>query len=123
MALQSLRHYIDLIEDVQAGPWGITKTALFDETFSSMLTKVPDLRERLKKFIEVKSPNPMMNRYGKNDGPFTHSQLRGILHCHLAPDAILLYRLLNRTIQLMMVCQHADIEGRRLKQTIRRLAA
>jgi len=105
-----------------AAPWGITKTAFFDESFAAMLTKVPDLRDRLKKFIEVKSPNPMMNRFGKHDSPFTNDQLRGILHCHLAPDVILLYRLTNRTIQLMMVCQHADIEGKRLKQTIRRLA-
>lgn len=116
-----IRALIDLIEAVQA-PWGVSKTPLFDPSMQTMLPKVPDLRDRLQRFINIKLPNPIdpHAKAGKHDRPFTHV-LVGFWHTHLAPDAILIYRLINRTIQLVAVCQHADIEGRRLEQMAKKL--
>ena len=123
MAVPSIRFFLDLIEAAQA-PWGVSKTSLFDQSVQVMLPKVPDLRERLQRFIDLKLPNPLdpNAKAGKHDRPFTNI-LVGFWHCHLAPDAILVYRLANRSIQLVLVCQHADIEGKRLMQTAKRLAA
>jgi mRNA-degrading endonuclease YafQ of YafQ-DinJ toxin-antitoxin module len=117
----ALRAYIDLIEAAQQ-PWGISRTPLFDESFQRLRTKYPDLGERLQRFIDIKLPDPITARAGKHDRPFT-AMLVGFWHCHLAPDAILIYRLANRSIQLVLVCQHADIEGKRLRQTARKLGA
>jgi mRNA-degrading endonuclease YafQ of YafQ-DinJ toxin-antitoxin module len=117
-----IRSIIDLIEAAQA-PWTISKTPAFDASIQVMLPKVHDLRERLQRFIDIKLPNPLAAtaRAGKNDRPFT-ALLVGFWHCHLAPDAILIYRLANHSIQLILVCQHADIEGKRLQQMGKRLA-
>jgi hypothetical protein len=40
----------------------------------------------------------------------------------LAADAILIYRLKDRAIQLITICQHVDIEGKRLKVMAKKLA-
>ena len=118
----SLRYFIDLIEAADT-PWGVSKTPAFDPSFNAMLPKVPDLDERLARFLNIKLPNPLSPtaKAGKNDRPFT-VPLQPFWHAHLAPDAILIYRLLNRTIQLVLVCQHADIEGKRMKLMAKRLA-
>lgn len=62
-----------------------------------------------------------MNRYGKHDGPMS-GPLSHFLHCHLRDDAILIYKLKNRSIYLVCVVQHADIEGKRLKLTAKRVS-
>jgi mRNA-degrading endonuclease YafQ of YafQ-DinJ toxin-antitoxin module len=122
MAGAILRHYIDLIEAVTA-PWGVSYSDLFQASLITMLPKVPDLPDRLKRFISIKLPNPMDRNalVGKHDRPFT-GPLVGFWHCHLAPDAILIYRLQNRSVQLVAICQHADIEGKRAKTMAKRLA-
>lgn len=120
MAQRSLRRFIDLIENQQ--PWGITRTAIFDESLRDNLKEYPDLKERLLRFIEQKSPNPLQTRYGKHDRPFT-GPLVGFAHCHLRPDAILIYTLANRCINLIMMCSHSEIEGKRMKSTRKKLSA
>jgi mRNA-degrading endonuclease YafQ of YafQ-DinJ toxin-antitoxin module len=122
MAGSALRYLIDLIEAAQA-PWGISKTTLFDDSLQTMLARVPDLRDRLKRFIAIKLPNPLSPHAlaGKHDRPFT-AVLVGFWHCHLAADAILIYRLDRHTVQLVMLCQHAEIEGKRQKSVAKRLA-
>jgi mRNA-degrading endonuclease YafQ of YafQ-DinJ toxin-antitoxin module len=119
----TLRFLIDLIEAAEAPPWGVTKSPLFDASFSAMLPKAPDLPERLARFLDIKLPNPLSPtaRAGKADSALK-PPFQGLWHCHLAPDVILIYRLVNRSIQLMLICQHADIEGKRMKATARTLA-
>jgi mRNA-degrading endonuclease YafQ of YafQ-DinJ toxin-antitoxin module len=122
MAEPTIRAYLALIEAAQA-PWGISRTDLFDTSFQAMLTKVPDLRERLTRFTAIKLPNPLSAtaQAGKHDRPFT-AVLVGFWHCHLAADLILIYRLHNRCVQLVLLCQHADIEGKRAKAMAKKLA-
>jgi mRNA-degrading endonuclease YafQ of YafQ-DinJ toxin-antitoxin module len=117
-----IRTWLDLIEAIQ-NPWTIDPTDLFNESFRAMLTRVPDLRDRLKRFADIKLPNPISRDalVGKHDRPFT-GLLVGYWHCHLAPDAVLIYRLKNHAVQLLLVCQHQDIEGKRAKAVLKTLA-
>ena len=118
-----IRQWLDLIEAIQT-PWGISKSSLFDASVTEMTARVPDLAAKVKRFIDIKLPNPL-NRdalVGKHDRPFTGAMV-GYWHCHVATDAILIYRLENRSVQLCLVCQHKDLEGKRLGVTVKRLRA
>ena len=122
MAGPSIRHWLNLVLEALQ-PWGVSKTDLFDQSLREMAAKVPDLRDRLKRFIDIKLPNPLSRDalVGKHDRPFT-ALLVGYWHCHLSRDAILIYRLQDRCVQLVMICQHSDIEGKRLVATARKVA-
>ena len=123
MAAEALRFYIDLIEAAQAPPWRAAAVGpYFKASLDAMEKKYPDLLARLDRFIDVKVPNPLAAKYGKTDGPFS-DYLRGFWHCHLAPDAILIYRLRNRTVELALICQHDDLSRKRIKTLDKQLAA
>ena len=52
----------------------------------------------------------------KLDGP-----LRGFMDCHLDDDVILIYKpIANGAIKLLLICEHADIKGKRAAVTIKR---
>jgi mRNA-degrading endonuclease YafQ of YafQ-DinJ toxin-antitoxin module len=123
----SLRSWIDLVEGKNKNKggnapaaWGVSRSALFDETLREALRTFPDLREKLGKFTDLKLSDPLNARYGKHDRPCT-GELVGFWHAHLRDDAILIYNLANRSINLVAVVTHAEIEGKRLKQTAKRI--
>lgn len=104
-------------------PWTVDYSAIFQDSFKAHSVVFPDLGDKLKKFIEIKLPNPIdpSNRYGKHDGPFT-GPLVGFWHCHLRDDAILIYKLQNRSILLVCVVAHAEIEGKRAQKMAKKIA-
>jgi mRNA-degrading endonuclease YafQ of YafQ-DinJ toxin-antitoxin module len=123
-AALSLRGFIDIIHSLlfeAVQEWTMSKTDIFDESLREHSRVFPDLNDKLMKFIDVKSPNPMMNRYGKHDSPFT-ATLKGFYHTHLRDDAILIYKLEQRTIVLVLIVSHAEIEGKRLQKMAKKLA-
>ncbi len=122
MACETLRYFIDLVEGAQT-PWGISRSPVFDDSLTNHERVFPDLNEKLAKFINVKLPNPIAPtaRYGKHDSPMT-GPLVGFFHCHLRDDAILIYRLRNRTVYLVAIVSHSEIEGKRAKLTGKKLA-
>jgi mRNA-degrading endonuclease YafQ of YafQ-DinJ toxin-antitoxin module len=98
-------------------------TPLFQETLKRHMVIFSDLPEKLKKFTAIKKDNPLTNRYGKHDGPFAHgSPLAGFWHCHLRDDAILIYNLKNRAINLVAIVAHAEIEGNRRKAVVKQIS-
>jgi len=127
VAFLSLRHFINLIEAAgkKGGqpqkPWGIFHSSIFDSSMMEHLRVFPDLGEKLAKFIEVKLDNPLVNKYGKHDRPMT-GPLVGFWHCHLRDDAILIYNFKDRDIQLVCIVSHAEIEGKRTKAVVKRIA-
>ena len=126
MAGSGLRHFIDLIEgkkSVPQKPWGVTVSPLFTDSLKKTRLVFPDIDDKLKKFIEVKSVDPIQNKYGKHDGPFTGSPLKGFYHAHLRDDAIIIYNLKNRAINLICILPHSEIEGRRMLNTSKILQA
>lgn len=80
----------------------------------------PDLKDKLDKFLSIKRDDPVQNRYGKHDRRMV-GDLAGFWHCHLRDDAVLIYQLHGRTMTLVYIAPHAEIEGKRLKQTAKRL--
>jgi mRNA-degrading endonuclease YafQ of YafQ-DinJ toxin-antitoxin module len=116
VACLSIRHYIDLIEAAQ--DWGISQSPVFAQSLADNMRIFPDLKEKLAKFVQVKLPNPIgpNARYGKHDSPMT-GPLVGFYHCHLRDDAILIYNLVNRCVNLVIIVSHAEIEGKRAKLT------
>lgn len=124
----SLRHYIDIVEGKKSAKaaqpevaWTTDTTPLFNTALVKHSVIFPDLKEKVKKFIEVKLANPLMNRYGKHDRPFT-GILTGFHHCHLRDDAILIYQLKNRKIILVTIVAHAEMEGRKEKLLLNQIA-
>lgn len=126
MAFASLRYLIDLIEGkkqaVPQQPWTVAPSDLFADSVAAIQKTFPDIKEKIEKFIQVKLPNPLdpSARYGKHDRPMVHA-LAGLLHCHLRDDAILIYDLRGRTLVMVAVVTHADIEGKRLRSTANRM--
>lgn len=118
----NLRFFINLVEGKSvAKPWGVTVTPLFSDTLKRNKATFPDLDEKLKKFVEVKTANPLQNKYGKHDGPFT-GPLSGFYHAHLRDDAIIIYNLKNHAINLVAIVSHAEIEGKRSKKVWKQIA-
>jgi mRNA-degrading endonuclease YafQ of YafQ-DinJ toxin-antitoxin module len=122
-AAPSIRHFINLMEALlfEAQEWAVARTDLFDASLAEHMAVFPDLNEKLIKFLDVKSHNPLASRYGKHDGPMT-ALLKGFFHCHLRDDAVLIYKLERHTIVLVAIVKHSEIEGKRLKKTAARLA-
>lgn len=90
----------------------------FNESLLKHERVFPDLRDKLKKFIETKQSDPLRAKYGKHDSGFkTGTPLAGYLHCHLRDDAILIYTLKNQQINLVLICGHSDIEGSKTRKT------
>lgn len=102
--------------------WSIREAVGFRDSLIRNAKIFPDLPEKLAKFIEVKACDPLHGRYGKHDKRMT-GPLSGFYNCHLKDDAVLIYKVKDRTIVLIYVAAHAELEGRRLANTARRLAS
>ena len=126
-----IRGYINLIEESldeakKPAPIevGVVMGSKFEESLKKHERIFPDLREKLKKFVDVKKDNPLQGRYGKHDSPFsTGTPLAGYMHCHLRDDAILIYTMKNRNINLLLICSHAEIDGSKKAQKVASLLA
>ena len=101
--------------------WSVVQSHAFEESMAKMLITFPDLKQKLQKFIEAKIDDPINLKYGKHDRRMV-GELAGFHHCHLRDDAVLIYGLARRVMTLVYITPHADIEGRRLRQTARRLS-
>jgi mRNA-degrading endonuclease YafQ of YafQ-DinJ toxin-antitoxin module len=128
---EAIRKYINAISQVlnEAPPAtpiqiGITMGSKFEESLKQNEIIFPDLREKLKKFIEVKKSDPLNGRYGKHDSPFAKgTPLAGYMHCHLRDDAILIYTMKNRSINLLLICNHAAIDGSKKATKVAKILA
>jgi mRNA-degrading endonuclease YafQ of YafQ-DinJ toxin-antitoxin module len=110
---------LNLVE--RSSEWRVDRSEIFDESLNRMTVVFADLPDKLGKFLTTKIVNPIVHRYGKHDRRLT-GDLAGFYHCHLRDDAVLIYSLANRVMTLIYVAPHAEIEGKRLKLTARRLA-
>jgi mRNA-degrading endonuclease YafQ of YafQ-DinJ toxin-antitoxin module len=104
-----------------ANSWRVDRSELFDDSLERMKVVFADLPDKVNKFLATKSPNPLLYKYGKHDRRMT-GDLAGFYHCHLRDDAVLIYSLSNRVMSLIYIAPHAEIEGKRLKTTARRLS-
>lgn len=108
-------------EAVSTSQWRVSYSPVFIESFQRNQIVFADLGTKLERFIALKFHNPLTERYGKHDRPMTGA-LTGFWHCHLRDDAVLIYNLAERCINLVYIAPHAEIEGKRLQRTAMRLA-
>ncbi len=108
-------------ENRPQGQWGVSFSSIFKQSLVDCAKVFPDIEAKVEKFFSVKLGNPLSSPYGKHDRPMT-GPLAGLWHCHLRDDAVLIYRLKNHCIHLVMIVAHADIEGKRQRHTMQRLA-
>lgn len=102
--------------------WKVERSELFDDSLARATEVFSDLGDKLDKFLVTKIEDPIQSRYGKHDRRMT-GDLAGFWHCHLRDDAVLIYQLSGKTMTLVYIAPHAEIEGKRLKQTAKRLHA
>lgn len=128
---EEFRRLITLVESLDEArapqepvTFGIMKSRDFEESLKRNMKVFPDLAEKLKKFLEVKLSDPMKARYGKHDSPFKPgTPLAGFMHCHLRDDAVLIYSLKNRNVNLLYICTHAEMEGKNTNKLAKRITA
>jgi mRNA-degrading endonuclease YafQ of YafQ-DinJ toxin-antitoxin module len=104
----------------QPREWGFTYSHLFQSSLIDGTRVFADLPTKVERFVSLKKDNPLSSLYGKHDRPCT-GELVGFWHCHLRDDAVLIYKLMNRCVHLICIIKHADMEGRRLKNTSARI--
>lgn len=102
--------------------WSIVKSSIFDASLAKAKRVFPNIDEKLSRFVEIKLPNPIdrNNRYGKHDGPMS-AALAGYNHCHLRDDAVLIYTIRGRSIFLLDIVTHSEIEGKAALKVAKRL--
>lgn len=105
---------------VAAGRWDTTRSPLFQDSLERNTIIFKDLPEKLERFIDIKLSDPMKARYGKHDGPMT-GPFKGHNHAHLRDDAIVIYTLKGRKLNLIYIATHAEVEGKRCARTAERL--
>jgi addiction module RelE/StbE family toxin len=95
---------------------------IFKASWQKYLKIYPDIKAAMTEFNRHKRETPPKQlpakmKDHKLDGPF-----RGFYDCHLADDAILLYRPLpDGGIKLITMCEHADLRGPRAKALVKRI--
>lgn len=110
-----------LNDSAPAPSWDISMSPIFEESLRRNTTVFRDLPQKLEKFVQLKVADPVRNKYGKHDRPMK-GDLSGFWHAHLRDDAVVIWNLRNRCVNLVYIACHAEIEGKRLKLTERKLA-
>jgi mRNA-degrading endonuclease YafQ of YafQ-DinJ toxin-antitoxin module len=94
----------------------------FKDSYKKYLKQFPHIKTAMAEFNHCKRAIPQQQLPGKMKDHKLDGPLQGIMDCHLADDVILLYRpLANGAIKLLLVCDHADIKGKRATITRNRI--
>lgn len=101
--------------------WPVTTSPVFQDSLDRNTIIFNDLPKKLDRFIDIKGDDPLRSRYGKHDSPMT-GPFKGFYHTHLRDDAILIYKIKDQAINLVYVCPHSEIEGKRSRKTMERLS-
>lgn len=85
----------------------------FQDSFKRCAEMYPQsmLAKRYQKFIETKSAG-IDRPFGTRDYPLVYGNLSGYKHCHLADDALLIYRRDRSTIISEYVATHRELKKR-----------
>jgi mRNA interferase YafQ len=93
----------------------------FRQSYSKYLEVYPDIKSAMADFNRCKRAKPPQQLPGKMKDHKLDGPLRGYMDCHLADDVILIYKpIANGAIKLLLVCEHADIKGKRAAVTRQR---
>src|SRR5580658_931182 len=94
----------------------------FRQSYKNYLKVYPDIKAAMAEFNRCKRAKPPQQLPGKMSDHKLDGPLKGYMDCHLADDVILIYKpIANGAIKLLLVCEHADIKGKKASVTVRRL--
>jgi addiction module RelE/StbE family toxin len=97
---------------------------VYKESWLKYLKVYPNLRTALTEFNRAKRKIPPTRLPDKMRDHVLDGPLKGVRECHLESDVLLLYTHKSDLVHLLLVCEHADLKGRRgreLATTIRRI--
>jgi mRNA-degrading endonuclease YafQ of YafQ-DinJ toxin-antitoxin module len=94
----------------------------FKQSYQKYLKVYPHIKAAMTEFNRSKRATPPQQLPGKMNDHKLDGPLKGYMDCHLDDDVILIYKpLANGAIKLLLVCDHADIKGKRASVTVQRL--
>jgi addiction module RelE/StbE family toxin len=94
----------------------------FKQSYKKYLKTNPEIKDAMKDFNHCKRASPPQQLPGKMKDHKLDGPLKGFMDCHLADDVILIYKpIANGAVSLRLVCEHADIKGKRAAVTVGRL--
>jgi addiction module RelE/StbE family toxin len=94
----------------------------FKGQYRTYLAKFPEIAETIKTFNENKRKLPPEALPGKMRDHVLKGPLAGIRECHLAPDVLLLYTHEDDVVNMLYVCEHNDLYGKRQRQLASQVA-
>jgi mRNA-degrading endonuclease YafQ of YafQ-DinJ toxin-antitoxin module len=95
---------------------------LFRGSYKKYLATNPDIKEAMTEFNRCKRAKPAEQLPGRMSDHKLDGPLKGIMDCHLDNDVILLYKpLANGAVELLLVCNHSDIKGKKATTTAKRI--
>jgi addiction module RelE/StbE family toxin len=87
----------------------------FKERYSAFLAEDPSIEDTMKEFRDQKAKIPPGRLPAKMRDHKLDGKLKGIMECHLAGDILLVYKHENDVVDLLDVCQHAGLKGKKGK--------
>lgn len=96
----------------------LVRTTLFEDTVKAHLKNTPSIEERLRAFIEAKRKRPpeKFSNEHKLNPPFD-----GMSECHLAGNSCLIFKDKGCVVQLLAVCNHDQLQGKKAKSISRQI--
>jgi addiction module RelE/StbE family toxin len=87
----------------------------FKDRYDAFLEEDPDIDEMMQAFLKSKGKIPPDRLPAKMMDHKLDGKLKGIKECHLAGDILLVYTHENDVIELIDVCRHEGLKGKKGK--------
>lgn len=112
------------IEEIisEQGATGFFWGPAFEDSYIEKKESHPGMDAKYDEFVRVKSAD-INARFGSKDYPFNskgNANLAGYMHCHLAGDALLIYRRDGNSIVMVYVATHREINEKNAKTTVKK---
>jgi addiction module RelE/StbE family toxin len=87
----------------------------FKERYDAFLEDDPSIADSMKAFRDRKTEIPPGRLPAKMKDHKLDGKLKGIMECHLAGDILLVYTHENDVVDLLDVCRHSGLKGKKAK--------
>jgi addiction module RelE/StbE family toxin len=93
----------------------------FKERYEAFLKEDPSIEDSMKEFRDRKAEIPPGRLPEKMKDHKLDGKLKGIKECHLAADILLVYTHENDAVDLLDVCRHSGLKGKKGKALSKRV--
>jgi addiction module RelE/StbE family toxin len=92
----------------------------FKERYSAFLLEDPSIEKSMRVFRDCKSRIPPGRLPKRMNDHKLDGKLKGIMECHLAGDILLIYKHEDDAVDLIDVCRHSGLKGKKGKALSRK---